>query len=159
MNVTEEPPMTTALSFVRASNPLSRRLLRLGMPMGPNVLLTVRGRTSGLPRSTAVAVVEYDGRRYVIGAYGDVQWTRNLRAAGEAQIRVRGLDEPVAARQLDRAEATDFYVRVLPTYTSRLPWFGRVFGRILFGVAAPEIRDDPQRAAVTRPVFELRSIG
>jgi deazaflavin-dependent oxidoreductase (nitroreductase family) len=149
--------MTTTLSLVRASNPLSRRLLRLGMPMGPNVLLTVRGRTSGLPRSAAVAVVEFEGRRYVIGAYGDVQWTRNLRAAGEAEIRVRGHDEPVAARQLDRAEATDFYARILPAYVSRLPRFGQLFGRLLFGVAGPEIRDDPERAAITRPVFELRS--
>ncbi|TAL05614.1 MAG: deazaflavin-dependent nitroreductase, partial [Chloroflexota bacterium] len=41
--------MTQAPAFVRASNPLTRRMLRLGMPMGPNVLLTVRGRTSGLP--------------------------------------------------------------------------------------------------------------
>ena len=64
-NVTEEPLMTTAPAFVRASNPLSRRLLQLGTPMGPNVLLTVRGRTSGLPRSAAVAVVESEGRRYV----------------------------------------------------------------------------------------------
>ena len=149
--------MTTAPAFVRASNPLSRRLLRLGTPMGPNVLLTVRGRRSGLPRSAAVAVVESDGRRYVIGAYGNVQWTRNLRAAGEAEIHVRGRAEHVVARQLDRAEATDFYARILPSYIGRLPWFGRAFGRILFTTAAPEIRDDPVRAAETRPVFELRS--
>ena len=149
--------MTTAPAFVRASNPLSRRLLRLGTPMGPNVLLTVRGRTSGLPRSAAVAVVELDAKRYVIGAYGDVQWVRNLRAAGEAEISVRGTTEHVTARELARAEAVDFYARILPTYVSRLPWFGRVFGRILFSAAAPEIRDDPEQAAVTRPVFELRS--
>src|SRR5918994_5076444 len=107
--------MTTAPAFVRASNPLTRRLLRLGMPMGPNVLLTVRGRTTGLPRSTAVAVAELDGRRWIIGAYGNVQWVRNLRAAGAAEIRVHGRTEPVTARELDRAEATKFYARTLPT--------------------------------------------
>jgi deazaflavin-dependent oxidoreductase (nitroreductase family) len=149
--------MTTAPAFVRASNPLSRRLLRLGTPMGPNVLLTVRGRTSGLPRSAAVAVVEIDGRRWVIGAYGDVQWVRNLRAAGEAEIRVRGRTQSVLARELDRVEAIEFYARTLPAYVSSLPWFGRLFARILFGTAAPEIRTDPERAAMTRPVFELRA--
>jgi deazaflavin-dependent oxidoreductase (nitroreductase family) len=149
--------MTTAPSLVRASNPLSRRLLRLGMPSGPNVLLTIRGRTSGLPRTAPVAVVELDGRRWIIGAYGDVQWVRNLRAASEAEIRVRGRTEPVTARELDLAEATDFYVRILPSYVSRLPWFGRLFARILFAAAAPEVRSDPERAAITRPVFELRS--
>jgi deazaflavin-dependent oxidoreductase (nitroreductase family) len=151
--------MTTAPAFVRASNPLSRRLLRLGTPMGPNVLLTVRGRTSGLPRSAPVAVMELDGKRYVIGAYGDVQWVRNLRAAGEAEIKVRGTTERVTARELDRLEATNFYARILPAFIGRLPWFGRAFGQILFGAVAPEIRDDPERAAVTRPVFELRSLA
>ena len=147
--------MPSAPAFVRASNPLSRRLLRLGMPAGPNVLLTVRGRTSGLPRTAPVAVVELDGRRWIIGAYGDVQWVRNLRAAGEAEIRVRGRTEPVVARELDRIEATDFYARILPEYVGRLPWFGRLFAQILFAAAAPEIRDDPESAAIARPVFEL----
>ena len=149
--------MTTVPALVRVSNPLTRRLLSLGMPMGPNTLLTVRGRTSRLPRSAPVAIVELDDRRWIIGAYGDVQWVRNLRAAGEAEIRVHGRIEPVAARELGRTEATDFYARTLPTYVRGLPWFGRLFARILFGVAAPEIRADPERAAVTRPVFELRS--
>jgi hypothetical protein len=65
----------------------------------------------------------------------------------------------VVARELDSAEATDFYARILPTYVRRLPWFGRLFARILFGAAAPEIRSDPERAAVTRPVFELRAVA
>lgn len=147
--------MTTAPAFVRASNPVSRRLLRLGTPMGPNVLLTVRGRSSGLPRSAAVAVVELDGRRWVIGAYGDVQWVRNLRAAREGDITVRGEVEHVAARELEQTEAADFYARILPTYVGRLPWFGRVFAHVLFSAAAPEVRNDPARAALTRPVFEL----
>ncbi len=149
--------MTSAPAFVRASNPLSRRLLRLGLPAGPNVLLTVRGRTSGQPRTAPVAIVELDGRRWIIGAYGDVQWVRNLRAAGQAEIRVRGGKESVASRELDRTEATDFYARILPTYVDRLPWFGRLFARILFAAAAPEVRSDPELAALTRPVFELRS--
>jgi deazaflavin-dependent oxidoreductase (nitroreductase family) len=149
--------MTTAPALVRASNPLSRRLLRLGLPMGPNVLLTVRGRTSGVPRSAAVAIVELDERRWVIGAYGDVQWVRNLRAASEAEIRVRGRSEAVIGRELDATEAIDFYARTLPKYVDRLPWFGRLFARVLFTAAAPEVRDDPERAAMTRPVFELMS--
>ena len=58
-DVIEESPMTQAPALVRASNPLTRRLLRLGLPMGPNVLLTVRGRSSGLPRTAPVAVAEH----------------------------------------------------------------------------------------------------
>jgi deazaflavin-dependent oxidoreductase (nitroreductase family) len=151
--------MTQAPALVRASNPLTRRLLRIGLPMGPNVLLTVRGRTSGQPRTAPVAVAEIDGRRFVIGAYGDVQWVRNLRVAGTGEIRLAGRQVRVSARELDRVEATDFYARILPTYVGRLPWFGRLFAALLFRAAAPEVLNDPDRAAATRPVFELRPAG
>jgi deazaflavin-dependent oxidoreductase (nitroreductase family) len=147
--------MTQAPALVRASNPLTRRLLRLGLPMGPNVLMTVRGRTSGVPRTAPVAIPEIDGRRYVIGAYGEVQWVRNLRAAGEADIAIHGRTEHVRAVELDRAAAIDFFARTLPGYVARLPRLGRFFAGILFRVAAPEVLNDPARAAATRPVFEL----
>jgi deazaflavin-dependent oxidoreductase (nitroreductase family) len=154
-NVTEDHPMTTAPAIVRAANPLTRRLLRLGLPMGPNVLLTVRGRSTGLPRTAPVAIAEIDGRRYVIGAYGEVHWVRNLRAAGQAEIRLRGRAVTVTAHELDRDAARRFFGDTLTSYVAGLPWFGRLFVRILFQVAAPEILNDPERAAATRPVFEL----
>ena len=58
--------------FVPLFNPVTRRLLGVGVPLGPNALLTVRGRTSGLPRTTPVALLVIDGRRWVIGTFGDV---------------------------------------------------------------------------------------
>lgn len=137
------------------SNGLTRRMLRAGMPMGPNTLLTVRGRTSGEPRSAPVAVAPIDGRRYVIGAYGDVNWVRNLRAAGEADIKTPAGLEHVRAHELDRDEATEFFAKTLTGYVAHFPWLGRVFGRALFGLVAPEIFGDPALAAQTRPVFEL----
>jgi deazaflavin-dependent oxidoreductase (nitroreductase family) len=149
--------MTQAPALVRASNPLSRRLLRLGLPMGPNVLMTVRGRTSGVPRTAPVAIPEIDGRRYVIGAYGNVQWVRNLRAAGKADIDVHGRTEHVRAIELDRAAATDFFARTLPGYIARLPLFGRLFAAVLFRLAAPDVLTDPERAAASRPVFEIHA--
>jgi deazaflavin-dependent oxidoreductase (nitroreductase family) len=130
--------------------------MRAGMPMGPNVLLTVRGRVSGEPRSAPVAVTETDGRRYVIGAYGDVQWVRNLRAAGEADLHIAGKVQHVTAIELDAAEANTFYGETLPSYVARLPGFGRMFARVFFRLALPEIAIDPARAAEAHPVFELR---
>jgi len=148
--------LTRAPALIRGSNPLMRALLRRGLPMGPNVLMTVRGRVSGEPRTAPVAVPKIDGRRYVIGAYGDVNWVRNLRAAGEADLRGNGRTEHVRAIELDRAAATAFFGETLPTFVRRLPWFGRGFARVLFGLVGPEVLADPALAAETRPVFELR---
>src|SRR5215510_10715228 len=68
-------------------NPVIKAFLRMGMPMGPMALLTVRGRMSGRERSTPVAVLDHDGNRYVVSVYGLSQWVRNIRAAGEGKLR------------------------------------------------------------------------
>lgn len=141
--------------FVRGPDPLVRRLLGVGLPMGPNTLMTVRGRTSGLARTVPVAISQIDGRRYVIGAYGDVHWVRNLRAAGEAIVRRDGRDVRVTARELDPAAARAFFTDTIPGYIERFPWLGRAFLRGLFRLVAGDLLTDPERAAATRPVFEL----
>lgn len=151
--------MTHAPALIRLSNPLTRWLLRRGLPMGPNGLITVRGRSSGEPRTAPVAVAEIDGRRYVIGAYGEVNWVRNLRAAGEADLRLHGRTEHVTATELDRSAAMAFFGRTVPGYLARFPWLGRAFLRALFALVAPQILGDPARAAASRPVFELRASG
>jgi len=65
---------------VRASNALAAALLRMGVPLGPMILLTVRGRKSGQPRTTPVAITEQDAHRIIVGTFGDVNWVRNVRA-------------------------------------------------------------------------------
>lgn len=151
------PPADRAPWLVRAPNGLVRWLMRVGMPMGPNVLMTVLGRTSGLPRTAPVAVSEIEGRRYVVGAYGDVHWVRNLRAAGEASLRIRGRDLHVTAIELDPAAARAFFAETIPGYIGRFPRLGRVLLRAMFRLVAPDILIDPDRAAANRPVFELLS--
>jgi deazaflavin-dependent oxidoreductase (nitroreductase family) len=154
------PAGRQAPALVRYSNPLARAVLRRGLPMGPNVLLTVRGRTSGEPRTAPVAIAEIDGHRYVIGAYGEVHWVRNLRAAGEAEVAAHGgRTEHVTARELDPAATRVFFAETLAGYIQRLPWFGRAFARLLFGIAAPEILKDPEKAARLHPVFEIHAEG
>ena len=149
--------MNQAPSIIRKSNALASRLMRAGLPMGPNLLLTVRGRASGQPRTFPVAVVEVEGRRWVAGAYGDVQWTRNLRAAGEADLEAHGQKEHVLARELSTDEATAWFRDVFQPYVGRLPFAGRLFGKAFFSLVGPEFLGDPERAAATRPVFELTS--
>ena len=46
-------------------NPIARFLLVAGVPLGPNGLITIRGRKSGLPRTTPLAIIAVAGRRWV----------------------------------------------------------------------------------------------
>ena len=89
-----------APSFVSIVNPLIRRLVGAGMPFGPNVLLTVRGRTSGVARTFPVAIVELDGRRFVQSPFGEVNWVRNLRAVGEGTLTTGRRAEAIRATEL-----------------------------------------------------------
>src|SRR5256885_16212317 len=85
--------------FVPLFNPIARRMLRGGVPLGPNALLTVRGRSSGVDRTTPVAVVAISGRRWGIATFGGVNWARNLRAAGAATLTGNLRPEAAAARE------------------------------------------------------------
>jgi deazaflavin-dependent oxidoreductase (nitroreductase family) len=149
--------MTHAPAVVRLPGPIVRRLLGAGFPMGPNVVLTVRGRTSGQPRSAPVAMVGAGGRRWIVGTFGrDPHWVKNLRAAGEADISFGGRTEHVEAIELSRDEAEQFFRDTLGRCISELRLHWRVFTRIFLRIAAPVTLKDPEAAALTRPVFELR---
>ena len=58
----------------------------------PVLLLTVGGRKTGIPRTTAVSYFEHEGGYVVVGSAGgtpeDPQWFRNLRRASTAEIEV-----------------------------------------------------------------------
>ncbi len=92
---------TRAPALIRPLNPLMVRLLRTPLPLGPNVLLEVRGRRIGVMRQSVVACLHLDDRSYVRGASTDVGWTHNLNAAGECVILRRGRRQSLEATELD----------------------------------------------------------
>jgi deazaflavin-dependent oxidoreductase (nitroreductase family) len=67
--------------------------------------LAVRGRRSGEWRTTPINVLELDGSRYLVAARGITEWVRNLRAAGEGEIRRRRGTEHFRATEVPVAEA------------------------------------------------------
>ena len=141
-----------APSFVKIFNPIARRILNRGPLLGPNALITVRGRKSGIPRTTPIALVEIDGRRWVIGTFGEVNWVRNLRAAGEATLSVGRRRDQVTASELVGEARTAFFRDVLGPYVRKL-----AVGPVLLAIlGAGDILNDPAAAAAKRPVFELR---
>jgi len=138
---------------VRLFSPILKFLLVAGLPMGFNGLVTIRGRKSGLPRTTALAIIAVGGRRWVWAPWGEVQWVRNLRAAGRATISVRGRKEEVSATELDPTERVGYFRDVLGPLARSIP-FGVWFIRIVDGVDL----NDPVAAAEGRRVFELHPI-
>jgi deazaflavin-dependent oxidoreductase (nitroreductase family) len=61
-------------------------VLRRGLKVGSQYLLTAPGRNSGTPRSTPISIVMLDGERYIVSAFADADWVKNVRAAGEASL-------------------------------------------------------------------------
>lgn len=144
------PQRSAVPRYVPFFNVFARRMLRAGMPMGPNALVTIRGRTSGLPRTTPLAIVEYGGHRWIWAPYGEVDWVRNLRAAGVATIAAGRRTADVTANELDPVQREAFFRDVLVPVARSIP-LGPWLIRTMLGT---DLRD-PLAASVGRPVFEI----
>jgi deazaflavin-dependent oxidoreductase (nitroreductase family) len=146
-------PVNRAPVQVRLFSPILKALLAARVPLGYNRLVTIRGRKSGLPRTTAIAVIDVGARRWMWAPWGEVHWVRNLREAGRATIKESGREEEVRATELDPDERIAFFRDVLAPLARSLP-FGVTFIRIVDGVDVT----DPVKAADGRRVFELHPL-
>ncbi|WP_275106989.1 nitroreductase family deazaflavin-dependent oxidoreductase [Nocardia arthritidis] len=74
------------MSTITTRNRIRNRVVvlfhRIGLPFGPMRLLTVPGRKTGRPYTTPVAPVLIDGTHYLVQAYPNADWVKNVRAAG-----------------------------------------------------------------------------
>jgi deazaflavin-dependent oxidoreductase (nitroreductase family) len=139
--------------FVHVFSGIVARLLGAGIPMGPLVLLTVRGRTTGQPRTTPVALLEHDGHRWLVGTFGEVSWTRNLRAAGAGILTHGRRRQAVVAVELSpQAAGPVLKDAVAPHSASRM--IAAVLRRYL-DVAPDASLNDFITEARRHPVFEL----
>ena len=154
MTTTHEKGTSRAPSFIPALNPLISRLIGAGLPFGPNVLLTVRGRTSGLLRTFPVAIIELDGHRYVQSPFGEVNWVRNLRVAREAFVSKGRNREHVDAIEVTPEAGGPVLRDALAPYLRS--WvLRRVLGRF-FHFRSDSTPEDYVAEARRHPMFELR---
>ena len=139
--------------YARAGNVMTTTLLRAGVKLNgfkkyPMYLMTVRGRKSGQPRTTPVVIGEHDGLRLVISVYGQVDWARNLRAAGKATLQRGRRNETVTAVELGPAEAAPILKRSLAGAPGMI--------RAYFEVTPDSSLEDFEREAPRHPVFLLQ---
>jgi deazaflavin-dependent oxidoreductase (nitroreductase family) len=125
-------------------------LTRAGVSVWGSRVLTVRGRSSGLPRSTPVNLLTHAGQRYLVAPRGHTQWVRNLRVAGEGELRVGRRRERFTAVEVPDAEK----VEILRAYLKR--WKAEV-GIFFGGVGAKSSDEQLLRIAPDHPVFRLSS--
>jgi deazaflavin-dependent oxidoreductase (nitroreductase family) len=111
-------------------------------------VLAVKGRTSGVWRSTPVNLLDHDGTRYLVSARGEGQWVRNLRVAGTGELRVGSRTEAFRGRELSDEEK----VPVLRAYLKR--WKIEV-GAFFDGVGPDSSDAQIQSIAVKHPAFEV----
>lgn len=132
----------------KVMNPLVALAVRRGVDVLGARLLAVRGRTSGQVRTVPVNVLALDGHRYLVAPRGQTQWVRNLRVAGEAELRLGRRAERVVAREV----APDDAVPVLRAYLRR--WAFEV-GALFDGVSVRSSDAELLAAAARHPVFEV----
>ncbi len=83
----------------RVANPI---MVATGMGVA---VLYVRGRSSGKRRAVPMdPPFAWEGQRYLVSPLGDTHWARNLRAAGEGELRVGRHLESFRAVELHGAE-------------------------------------------------------
>ena len=98
--------------------------------------LSVRGRKSGRWRTTPVAVLDYDGERYLISYRGASDWALNLEASHQARLTQHGRVEAITVEEVP----VEVRGPLLDVYTAR---FGRMptVGSVLR--ALPDPADHP----------------
>jgi deazaflavin-dependent oxidoreductase (nitroreductase family) len=69
------------------------------------LILTTTGRSSGLPRRTALEYFAWRGRMYVFSAWGDrAQWYKNILTDPRVTLQTAHGTEPAVARRLTAAD-------------------------------------------------------
>ncbi len=85
-------------------NKLGKLFNAAAIRLGFATSLKIRGRKSGEIREVAVQPIEVNAQRYLVGARGETDWVRNLRAAGEGEFRKGGKTERFRATELTGEE-------------------------------------------------------
>ena len=135
MNTSPAPRYIEPGSFtVHVFNRTVQALTRAGISVMGSRVLAVRGRKSGEWRTTPVNLLTLDGATYLVAPRGQAQWVRNLRAAGEGELRV--------GRRVQRFTATELADQdkppVLRAYLKRWAWEVGMF----FENITPESTDE-----------------
>jgi len=121
---------------------------RMGINMQGAMVLTVRGRKSGEPRSVVVNPLEIDGVTYLLSPRGETQWVKNARVAGTLTLH-RG--RQYASYQVTEITDPEVKLTVMRAYLDRWSWQVKS----LMGVSKASTDADLRAILGNHPVFVL----
>ena len=128
-------------------NPLLKGIHRLGISVQGSQTLAVRGRKSGEMRANPVNPFELDGKTYLLAPRGNTQWVRNMRAAGQGELR-RGRK----VRQFHATEVPDSEkLPLMRLYMDKWSWEVKGF----LGIDADASDEEIERILPDHPAFVL----
>lgn len=133
-------------SAIRIINRLMKFGIRVGLIPRPAYNLTAPGRKTGKSYTTPVSLVEQDDGRWLVAPYGEVNWVRNTRAAGEVVLSRGGKSETLTATEVP----ADQRAPILKTYFDR-----EGFARQYTDFTPDTSLEEYAEAASQHPVFKL----
>jgi hypothetical protein len=132
--------------WLTVANRLNIAMLARGIGPSTQRVLTVPGRTSGLPRRTPIAVVALDGTDYIVAGYPSSDWVKNVRSAGRGTLSRGTVATPVEITELP----VDQRVPVLREFLRTIRG-----GRSFLTVDARATDEELAKAASGHPVFRI----
>jgi hypothetical protein len=139
--MTRRPP-----KWLKYANRINVGLLRRGIGPGSQRLLSIPGRTTGLLRTTPVAVVAMEAERYIVAGYETSDWVKNARAAGWGTIGRGRTSERVTLTEVSPEQG----IPVLRKFAREVRG-----GRSFLTVRADGSNADFLVASAHHPVFQL----
>ena len=128
--------------------PFIARLARWGISLKGSRELMVVGRKTGQARSNPVNLLRHQGSDYLVAPRGHTQWVRNLRAAGEGELRLGRRVEHFRAVEL----ADEAKPEIIAAYLRAWRWE--------VGIFFPDLSKNPTRQELLEvapgyPVFRI----
>ncbi|MGP7999489.1 MAG: nitroreductase/quinone reductase family protein [Streptosporangiaceae bacterium] len=148
MNATPQPRYVQPTGMDRLFNNTVAALTRAGISVYGSRVLAVRGRKSGEWRTTPVNLLTVAGQRYLVAPRGQAQWVRNLRVAGDGELRVGRRSERFTATELADPDKPP----VLREYLRKWGW---EVGRFFEGVTKDATDEQLAGIAPGFPVFRI----
>lgn len=132
-------------SFRRAINSAVKPLAKRGIAGRHVYVLAVGGRKTGRRYETPVTLIE-DGDRWLVSPYGEVNWVRNARVAGEVELIRARRTETLRIEEAGAEQAAPVLKRYLKAVVVVRPFFDVKPGSSI---------EEFAREAPRHPVFRL----